>query len=74
MSVLRCDDCRKPVDTDFSEMYMIEQKYFDDREICKSCMLKVVARNEALEKLRAEQAHALGDKSHLYSQIQKELK
>lgn len=48
MSIMRCMDCDRTVDTDAEEMVIEETKY-GDHIICQSCAEKAEAQRDALD-------------------------
>ena len=53
MSIIRCYDCERSIDTDFLPSETLEQKYGPDIELCEDCALARQERAEA-EELKAD--------------------
>ena len=53
MSIIRCYDCDRSIDTDLKTTYTLEQKYLPDEELCEDCALARQDRAEA-EELKAD--------------------
>ena len=48
MSIMRCDECDKMVDTDYFPMETEETKY-GDKHYCEACAEKILEEKEVME-------------------------